>query len=49
MLRGHKNYYNVKLLRGYGASISLKANCMCLKDGSDPFTGQAEKEEWFIT
>ena len=39
----------MKLLRGYGASISLKANRICLKDGSDPFTGQAEKEEWFVT
>jgi CRISP-associated protein Cas1 len=44
MFRGHKNHYNVELLQGYGASISLKANRICLKDGSDPFTGQVEKE-----
>jgi CRISPR-associated protein Cas1 len=48
-LKGKKNHYNVKLLRGYGASISLKANRICLRDGSDPFTGKAEKEEWFVT
>jgi CRISPR-associated protein Cas1 len=36
-------------LRGYGVSISLKANRVYLKDGTDPFTGLAEKEEWFVT
>lgn len=25
-LKGHKNHYNVKLLRGYGISVSLKEN-----------------------
>ena len=44
-----KNHSRVKLLRGYGASISLKANRVCLKDGVDPFTGEAEKEEWFVS
>ena len=48
-LKGKKNHYNVKLLRGYACSISLKANRICLEDGADPFTGQAEKEEWFVT
>jgi len=48
-LVGKKNHYNVKLLRGYGASISLKVNRICLKNGADPFTGEAEKEEWFVT
>ena len=42
-LRGHKNYYNVKLLRGYGASISLRNKKVCLKGGKDIFTGQQEK------
>jgi hypothetical protein len=32
-LKGKKNHYNVKLLRGYGVSISLKANRVYLKDG----------------
>jgi CRISPR-associated protein Cas1 len=48
-LKGKKNHYNVKLLRGYGASITLKANRVCLKDGRDPFTGQQEIEQWFVT
>ena len=48
-LRGKKNHYNVKLLRGFGCSISLRANRIRLKDGADPFSGLAEKEEWFVT
>ncbi len=36
-LRGHKNHYNVKLLCGYGASISLRNNKVCLKGGKDIF------------
>jgi|Tabmets5t2r1_1033131.scaffolds.fasta_scaffold171479_1 hypothetical protein len=41
-LRGHKNHYNVKLLRGYGASISLRNNKVW-KGGKDIFTGHQEK------
>src|SRR5579884_481701 len=48
-LKGQKNHYNVKLLRGYGASITLKGNKVCLKDGKDVFTGTQEVEEWFVT
>jgi len=48
-LRDKKNHYNVKLLRGYGASISLKDNRICLKGGRDIFTGLQEIEEWFVT
>jgi CRISPR-associated protein Cas1 len=48
-LRGKKNHYNVKLLRGYGVSISLRNNKVCLKGGKDIFTGQSEREEWFVT
>jgi CRISP-associated protein Cas1 len=44
-LRGHKNHYNVKLLRGYGASISLRNNKVCLKGGKDIFTGHQEKRK----
>lgn len=47
-LKGHKNHYNVKLLRGYGVAISLKDNKITLKDGMDVF-GHAEKEEYFVT
>jgi hypothetical protein len=42
-LRGHKNHYNVKLLRGYGASISLRNNKVYLKGGKDIFAGHQEK------
>src|SRR2546425_8128800 len=48
-LPGKKNHYNVKLLRGYGCSISLKNNKVCLKGGKDVFTGQQDVEEWFVT
>lgn len=48
-LKGKKNHYNVKLLRGYGVSINVKENRICLKGGRDPFTGRQESEEWFIT
>ena len=48
-LKGQKNHYNVKLLRGYGVSISLKDNKVCLKGGKDIFTGHQDTEEWFVT
>ena len=46
---GQKNHYNVKLLKGYGVSIILKDNRLCLKGGRDPFTGEQETEEWFVS
>jgi CRISPR-associated protein Cas1 len=46
---GQKNHYNVKLLKGYGVSISLRDNLICLKGGRDPFTCEQETEEWFVT
>lgn len=48
-VQGQKNHYNVKLLKGYGVSINLKDNRLCLKGGRDPFTGEQESEEWFVT
>jgi hypothetical protein len=42
-LRGHKSYYNVKLLRGYEASISLRNKKVYLKGGKDIFAGHQEK------
>ena len=47
-LKGRKNHYNVKLLRGYGVSITLKDNKISLKNGTDVF-GHAEKEEYFVS
>jgi CRISPR-associated protein Cas1 len=47
-LKGRKNHYNVKLLRGYGVSITLKDNKISLKNGMDVF-GHAEKEDYFVS
>ena len=46
---GQKNHYNVRLLKGYGVSINLKDNRLCLKGGRDPFTGEQGSEEWFVS
>lgn len=43
-----RNHYNVKLLRGYGISISLKNSKIILKNGSHDITGKQESEEWFV-
>jgi len=48
MNSNRRNHYNVKLLRGYGVSISLKNSKIILKDGSHPSTGESESEEWFV-
>jgi len=43
-----RNHYNVKLLRGYGVSITLKNSKIILKNGAHDVTGKSEKEEWFV-
>jgi len=48
-LKGRKNHFNVKLLRGYGVSISLKNKKIILRNGRDVFSGNSEIEEWFVT
>jgi len=48
-LKGRKNHYNVKLLRGYGVSISLKNNKVCLRNGTDVLSDKTDIEEWFVT
>lgn len=48
-LKGHKNHYNVKLLRGYGVSVSLKNNKVILKNGIDYLSSKQDTEEWYIT
>ena len=48
-LKGHQNHYNVKFLKGYGHSVSLKDNKIILKNGLNPFSEQQDQEEWFIT
>jgi len=46
-IRGQKNHYNVKFLKGYGHSISVKNSKIILKDCHDPFS-EPKKEEWFV-
>ncbi len=48
-VKGKRNHYNVKLLRGYGVSISLKNNHLVFKNGSNDITGISENEEWFVS
>jgi CRISPR-associated protein Cas1 len=48
-LKGSRNHYNVKLLRGYGISINVKENKLVLKNGQNDITGISEKEEWFVS
>ena len=42
-----RNHYNVKFLKGYGHSISVKNSKIILKDCHDPFS-KSIIEEWFI-
>lgn len=46
-LRGHKNHYNIKFLKGYGFSIKVKDSKIILKNCSDPFK-EPDVEEWFV-
>ena len=48
MSQNKRNHYNVKLLRGYGVSISMKNSKIILKNGSHDVTGKYEQEEWFV-
>jgi len=46
-VKGQKNNYNVKFLKGYGHSISVKNSKIILKDCHDPFS-ESDQEEWFV-
>jgi len=46
-LKENKNHYNIKFLKGYGYSISVKNSKIILKDNHDPFS-EPQKEEWFV-
>jgi len=46
-LAGKRNHYNVKFLKGYGHSISVKNSKIILKDCHDPFS-EPTQEEWFV-
>ena len=46
-LKGKHSHFNVKFLKGYGFSVSVKDNKLVLKNNYDPFK-KSESEEWFI-
>ncbi|MCV0411582.1 CRISPR-associated endonuclease Cas1 [Nitrosarchaeum sp.] len=46
-LKNHKNHYNIKFLKGYGHSISIKNSKIILKDCHDPFS-ESTTESWYI-
>jgi len=46
-LLGKNNHYNVKFLKGYGCSTTVKDSKVILKDNHDPFT-KSETEEWHV-
>jgi len=46
-IQGRQNHYNVKFLKGYGNSISVKNSKIILKDNHDPFSN-GSTEEWFV-
>ena len=46
-LKGKQNHYNIKFLKGYGYSISVKNSKIILKDNHDPFL-EPKSEEWFV-
>ena len=46
-LKGKQNHYNVKFLKGYGHSISVKDSKIILKDNHDPFS-EPVIESWYV-
>lgn len=47
ILKNQKNHYNVKFLKCYGHSISVKDSKIVLKNNYDPFS-EPTQEEWFV-
>lgn len=48
IVKGQKNHYNVKLLRGYGVSINLENNKVVLKGRRDVLPGQQIKNAYVV-
>lgn len=44
-LKGKRNHYNIKLLRGYGVSINFKDNKIILKNWLDPIIHVQDQED----
>ena len=47
IVNSRRNHYNVKFLKGYGHSISVKNSKIILKNCADPFS-PPEIEEWYV-
>ena len=45
-LRGKNNHYDIKVLSGYGCSISVSEQKLVLKNGIDVFTKNQEIEKF---
>jgi CRISPR-associated protein Cas1 len=48
-VRGQKNHFNVKFLKGYGCAVNLKDNQVTLKNGLSPFSDSREVETFYVT
>jgi CRISPR-associated protein Cas1 len=48
-LKGKTSHYDIKILSGYGYSISVRNQRIVLKNGADVFTGRSETEEHIPT
>lgn len=48
-LAGKQNHYDIKVLSGYGYSISVRNQRIVLKNGTDVFTEESETEEYIPT
>jgi CRISP-associated protein Cas1 len=46
-LKGQRNHFNIKFLKGYGFSINVKDSKIVLKNCFDPFK-EPEVEEWYV-
>ena len=46
-VKGTSRNHNIKILKGYGFSISVKDSKIVLKNCADPFK-EAEVEEWYV-
>ena len=48
-LKNQKSHFNVKFLKGFGSSISIKNFEVTLKNGLSPFSDSREIETFFVT
>jgi len=48
-LKGQKNHYNVKFLKGYGLSIRQSNNQIQFTDGKNPFSDDKDTESYYVS